>query len=107
MSTQGSGGTYSEILGPAAVSGAWVHLAATFDGTTLRFYVNGTEVGNVGNATTPANYVSQSSVNAGIGANVYAGGPRDWFPGVVDDVAVYNTALSAAAVQLHYDSGRM
>jgi hypothetical protein len=41
-----------------------------------------------------------------MGANVYNGGPGDRFGGVVDDVAVYNRALSAPEVQLHYDSGR-
>ena len=30
--------------GANPVAGQWQHLAATFDGTTARFYINGTEV---------------------------------------------------------------
>jgi Concanavalin A-like lectin/glucanases superfamily len=102
VSTQGSGSSYSEVFGPAATSGTWVHLTATYDGSVLRLYVNGAEVGNV----TPVNYVPQTSFPLGMGANRYAAGPGDYFGGVLDDVAVYDRALSAAEVQLHYDSGR-
>ncbi len=102
VSTQGASWAYSEIQGITSTSGEWVHLAATNDGSTLRLYVNGTQVGSVASP----NYVTQSSVPLGIGANFYSGGPGDLLGGIVDDVAVYSRALSAAEVQLHYDSGR-
>jgi hypothetical protein len=102
VSTQGSSAAYSEIQGTAPTAGQWVHLATTYDGSYLRLYVNGTEVGNVQSPS----YVAQGVVPLGIGTSVYNSGPGDRFGGVVDDVAVYNRALSAPEVQLHYDSGR-
>ena len=102
VSTQASSGSYSDIYGPTATTGTWVHLAATRDATALRLYVNGVEVAN----TPSPNYLPQTSFPLYIGANRYPGGPGDYFDGVIDDVAVYNRALTAAEVQLHYDSGR-
>ena len=40
------GGSLSSYLdsGRNPIAGQWQHLAATFDGTTARFYIDGTEV---------------------------------------------------------------
>ena len=40
------GGTYRTLVGPAptAVTSTWTHSTATYDGSTLRLYVNGTQV---------------------------------------------------------------
>jgi hypothetical protein len=38
-------GSYAEVFGPAVLAtGSWTYLAASYDGSTLRLYVNGTEV---------------------------------------------------------------
>ena len=69
----------------------WSHLAATFDGSTARFYIDGAEVasrayaGDVGASDTWR-----------IGA--YGSAPGGFFDGVVDDVRIYGRALSAAEV---------
>jgi hypothetical protein len=39
-----TGGVSSVLNGPATSANTWVHLAATYDGTTLRFYVDGAQV---------------------------------------------------------------
>jgi chitodextrinase len=70
----------------------WTHLAGTYDGTTLRMYVNGVQVssralsGNVVSSTGPLR----------IGGNSVWG---EYFAGVIDDVRVYNRALSSAEIQ--------
>jgi hypothetical protein len=69
----------------------WVFLAGTYDGATMKLYVNGTLVASksqTGNITTTKD-------------PVHIGG--DWdnemFNGVVDNVRVYNRALSATELQ--------
>jgi len=89
-STGGSG--YIGATGDA-VAGEWVHLAATYDGTTLKLYVNGEEKGS---AAAPLPYDS--------GESLYIGGDpgcngRSWFVGQVDDVAIFSRAMTTDQVR--------
>ena len=69
----------------------WMHLAATSDGTTIRLYVNGAEV-----ATKPAPAaITTNNLALGIGAQ---GDGVSQLQGAMDDVRVYNRALSASEV---------
>jgi Concanavalin A-like lectin/glucanases superfamily len=100
----GDGANYYVLTGPSIIPNAWTHLAYTFDGTTLRMYVNGSLAASRAAAHSP-----NASMAFGIGAAQYPGGGAHWqdfYHGQIDDVAVYNRALSATDVQLHYDSGR-
>jgi glucose/arabinose dehydrogenase len=75
----------------------WTHLAATFNGTTLRVFVNGIEVGNrpVAGALLTSNGALQ------IGGNTVWG---EYFEGRIDEVRIYNRALSAAEIQADLNS---
>jgi Concanavalin A-like lectin/glucanases superfamily len=98
-------GSHTEPLavGPARILNTWTHVAATYDGATLRLYVNGTLAASTSTTFYAAN---NSPVPFQIGTE-YANGTRSaFFAGIIDDVAVYNRALSATEIQLHYDSGR-
>jgi hypothetical protein len=71
---------------------AWTHLAATYDRTTLRLYVNGAQAGTrslTGNLRTSTGVLR-------IGGNGVWG---EWFAGLIDEVRVYNRALTAAEIQ--------
>jgi hypothetical protein len=69
----------------------WTHLAATYDGSTIRLYVNGTQVGTKSAAGT----ISASTSPLRFGGN----GPwGEWFNGLIDEVRVYSTALTAAEI---------
>jgi hypothetical protein len=69
--------------------GKWAHVAATFDGTTGRIYLNGQEV-----ASGPFVLADKPDANFGIG-NTHGGGGGETFRGDIDEVQVYNRALSA------------
>jgi hypothetical protein len=70
----------------------WTHLAATYDGANLRLYVNGVQVGS--RAQTGNMLVSTRTLR--IGGNSVWG---EYFNGIIDDVRVYNRALTAAEIQ--------
>jgi concanavalin A-like lectin/glucanase superfamily protein len=70
----------------------WTHLATTFDGSNLRLYVNGALV-----ATRAASGTILTSTNLlRIGGSSALG---RWFRGRIDEVRVYNRALSASEIQ--------
>ncbi len=87
------GGTNANAYGAAALTAnTWSYLALTYDGATLRLYVNGTLVGS--QAKTGAITTSTNQLQIG-GDSLYC----QYFSGLIDEVRVYNIALSAAAIQ--------
>ena len=76
--------------GPLALN-TWSHLASTYDGSALRLFVNGTQV-----ATKAVSGAMPNTVNPlRIGGNAVWG---EYFSGLIDEVRVYNRALSAAEI---------
>ena len=71
---------------------SWTHIAATYDGTTLRVYANGVQQASkaVSGAITTANGALR------IGGDAVWG---EYFAGLIDDVRVYNRALSTNELQ--------
>jgi hypothetical protein len=84
---------------PAA--NTWYHVAGTWDGSNIRIYVNG-----VLENTTSATTIGYGTItkNAQIGGyQDNAGDPQNSFPGLLDDVRVYNYALTATQIRLLYN----
>jgi glucose/arabinose dehydrogenase len=71
----------------------WTHVAGTYDGATLRLYVNGVQVAS--QAQTGS--LAQSGLPLRIGGSTYSG---EFFTGRIDDVRIYNRALPPAQIQL-------
>ncbi len=87
------GGSNGNAFGTAALAAnTWAYLALSYDGSTLRIYVNGTLVGS--QAKTGA--IASSTNQLQIGGDSIFG---QFFSGMIDEVRVYNTALTAAQVQ--------
>jgi hypothetical protein len=82
-----------EAIGTSALPlNTWTHLAATYDGANLRLYVNGVQVGVL--AQTGNMLVSTRTLR--IGGNSVWG---EYFDGTIDDVRIYNRALTATEIQ--------
>ena len=79
--------------GTAALAlNVWTHLAATYDGSAVRLYVDGAQVGQL----LYTGSIQTSNAVLRIGGNSVR---AEWFQGLIDEVRVYNRALSAAEVQ--------
>jgi trimeric autotransporter adhesin len=80
-------------------TGNWYLLTMTYDQSTIRLYVNGVQQATfayTGAITTP-------NIPVMIGRRGTTGS-ESWFSGTIDEVAIYNRALSATEVQAHYDA---
>jgi fibronectin type 3 domain-containing protein len=86
------GGTDRELKATASVvTTGWRHLALTYDGTTMRIYIDGVLRGT--RAQTGA--VAASTGSLKIGGNAIWG---EWFSGLIDEVRIYDRTLSAAEI---------
>jgi hypothetical protein len=90
------GGTWTagnqNTFGPAVLAvNTWTHLASTFDGATVRLYVNGVEVASQAQ-TTP---LASTTGTLQLGGDAY---PGEFFAGRIDEVRIYNRALTAAQI---------
>ena len=87
--------------GPVIMFGQWNHIVANYDGSTMRIYVNGVLAGSMLSGSENTDTVTSVK----IGAEFTSGSPASYFPGYIDDVRIYNRALSASEVsQLYSDN---
>jgi hypothetical protein len=84
-------------LGTVA-TGHVYHVVGTYDGTTQRLYVNGSQV------TSASLTGAISSTSSGVTIGSW-GGTSDFYQGTIDEVAIYSSVLSAAQVSAHYAAG--
>ena len=91
---------FNEIpsFGPTPV-GVWRHVALTAKPGEIRIFENGAIISQLNN---PFTYITQASDAVLIGNGYAYGRP---FPGLVDELQVYDRALSAAEVQQIYAAG--
>jgi Concanavalin A-like lectin/glucanases superfamily/Calx-beta domain len=98
--TDNSAAGFTEVQSSREIPfGVFSHLAATWDGTALRIYIDGLlDVAQV----TP-NVPVASSTDFFIGAVNSIGGPYALY-GIVDELSVYNRALTASEIQSIFDA---
>ena len=82
-----------DLRGPSKLPvGAWSHVAATYNGSTLALWLNGTQVASQAATGT----IAANTGPLRIGGNAIWG---EWFNGLIDEVRVYNKALTASEIQ--------
>ncbi len=92
-----NGGIWVTISSTTQFSaGSWNHFAATYDGTTIRLYINGQEEASEAYTYTPA--ISADPLTFG-----YAG-YHTYLNGTLDEVRIYGRSLTATEVQTLYTS---
>lgn len=91
-----SPGSITTLTGPDVItSGAWHHLAATYDGTTMRVYVDGVLVNYVASSVSVA---SRQTIDVGKTTISQADQWQRYVYGIIDEVAVFNAALSGSEI---------
>jgi hypothetical protein len=76
-----------------SLNGEWHHMAGTFDGSELKFYLDGEQAANLVYSGT----IGTTTDNVTLAENSQATGR--YFDGMLDDARIYNTALPAAEIK--------
>ena len=87
-------------------AGQWEYVAVVSDANTTTFYLNGKVVGTATAGTAFAN-TTLFSIGKNVTSPIQQPGNYDtaFFPGSIDEVAVFDHALSGSAIQAIYDTG--
>jgi hypothetical protein len=86
------GGDVSSGGAQALPLNTWTHVAATYDGGTLRLFVNGSQV----SSTAAAGSLIATTGALRFGGNAVWG---EYFAGRLDEIRIYGRALSAGEIQ--------
>jgi hypothetical protein len=87
------GGSHGEAYGTKKLTAnSWTYLSLTYDGSAVRLYVNGSLVSTTAKSGALATSTNQLQIG---GDSLYG----QYFSGLIDEVRVYNTALSAGQIQ--------
>ena len=95
----GPSGSWQTLAGPAVQTGSWAHLAITYSAATQtkRLYVNGALEGTSSGAGLYSESGPQTEpLNIGSGAD---NGSQFHFDGLIDDVALWDEALTQSEIQ--------
>jgi Ca2+-binding RTX toxin-like protein len=88
--------TRSPDAGPGVWDGVWHHVAGTYDGSNVRLFVDGVEVGSGTPTTAGIDYSTTNSTDGYIGS--YPGCTDHDFAGSIDDVRIWERALSGTEI---------
>jgi hypothetical protein len=94
-----NGGDYIEADFGGIIVGNWHHMVCTYDGTSASIYVDG----ELQNSVSMSGSLRMSSQQILAGANPTSP-PSGFFNGAIDDIRIWNRALSASEIQdLQYE----
>jgi hypothetical protein len=98
-----NGGTnYTVDSSQSVADGKWHLLTGTYNGTTMRIYVDSVQKGS---STSFSGSLPTQAGDVRVGAD-YQTVPANFFTGNLDDVRIYNRALSATEVKQLYNMGK-
>jgi concanavalin A-like lectin/glucanase superfamily protein len=109
-------GIYDKDTDPVLNLDQWYHLAVSFGGGEMIFYINGSETNRVPSLTGDLVTVTGHNLAIGVGSSKYADTPDNYdndqiipeawggfFNGSLDELRIYNTVLSGPQVKSIYD----
>lgn len=94
----------AEISTPSVINNKWYHVVGTFDGTTMKLFLDGTQVGSYTQAGTISVLTTSLCFGAEAGPTICNGG--NLLNGSLDDIRIYNRALSADEIMALYNANK-
>lgn len=97
-------GVWTHVMGPILGIDTWYHIAGTYDGSTMILYLDGEAIGNT--ATSGSINVVADPVCVGNIVDAAGGGFNEYWSGAIDEVRIWNRALSEEEVKRNMTQGK-
>ncbi|MEM6345549.1 MAG: LamG-like jellyroll fold domain-containing protein [Bacteroidota bacterium] len=92
----GHNGVWYETVSAAVMTtNRWYHVAGTYDGLAVRIFVNGVQVG----VTNHVGAITNGIYDVKVGQLSFTGGGNRLFDGQIDEVRIWNQALTPATMR--------
>jgi len=99
-----TGNSYTGVRSNTTLSnGIWYHVAATWDSTSMKIYING-KLDNSNTTSIPSS-IFNNNFNTYIGCDSDSASRLRFFDGQIDDVRIFNYALTAQQVKDAMNNG--
>ena len=95
-------GVENTVRGPAIAADHWHHIVGSYDGDDLKLYINGVASVKKFGKFTPGTHDGSLYV----GVNYYGHKLGSFFAGQIDDLRVYDRALSQEEILANYQTGK-
>jgi len=92
----GNSGSVTSFTGPVVNDNAWHHTVLTQEGSSIKMYVDGALVASGASVGTISSLTAAQQIGREASGTEY-------FYGTLDEVAIYNHALSSTRVSAHYN----
>lgn len=99
------GTTVTATSATTMVAATVYHVVATYNGSQIQLYINGAADGSPAACTGSIGSNINDLIQIGTRRSNNNGLFTDLFDGVIDEVALYNAALSATRIGVHYSAG--
>jgi hypothetical protein len=98
-SLHGDASTFPQVSANCTITtGVWYHLASTFNGSVMKVYLNGNEIGTNNTSTAVPTHSNILRIGSLEGSSRY-------FSGKLDEVVIYSVAKSAQEIRRMYAVG--
>jgi arabinan endo-1,5-alpha-L-arabinosidase len=99
-----SGGRTANESGPTIPLNTWTHVACTYDGETIRTYINGDQVSS--KLHTGGIFITSNPVLIGKSERLSSNYPTTFFDGSIDEVEIYSRSLLPEEIRALADVDR-
>jgi streptogramin lyase len=104
-----SGSSFAVASTSVPPTGEWHHIAGTYDGATVDLYIDGVLQSSVGQSGSISPMAANSFLTIGSeDGRTFCGASclgNRYFNGIIDEVEIFNRALSAAEIQTMFNAG--
>jgi hypothetical protein len=102
VNTASSGSITVPIANFSNYTGGWHHIVGTYDGTSIKTYFDGVFQNSAASSGTIVTNAARLGIGTRVASNSFGGSSGLGFTGYIDEVAIWNSSLTASQIESIY-----